>query len=203
MNKLLFWVAIVAILVATVCGIKLSNIKEDYKRLQQNQQALLCDVETYKTKNDEWAATTKILELEVSELRTARTKDAAKIKELGIRLRHAESYAKSVTHLRSSTTLPLRDTIIVHDTMKIFRSEQPNNQLHGIIHNDSITYAIESIDTIYQIVHRVPRRFLFFRFGTKAIHQDVWTSNANSKIVYTEYIELEPRNKRAKRNKKR
>jgi hypothetical protein len=203
MNKLLFWLATAASLIATVLAIRISSIKSQYEKLEQNQQALLEDVEVYKTQNSEWAASTKILELELRELRSARKEDAKKIKELGIRLRHAESFSKSIAHHSSSTTLPLRDTVIVHDTVKVFQSQQPHDQLYGIIHNDSVTYRLEHTDTIYQVVHRVPRKFLFLRFGTKAIEQDVWTSNPNTKIVYTEYIELETRNKRLRKTKKR
>ena len=32
--------------------------------------------------------------------------------------------------------------------------------------------------------------FLFFRFGTKGIRQEVWSSNPHTRLVYSEYIEL-------------
>lgn len=202
MNKLLFVVAIAATITAIVCGIELSNMTRENNRLERNQQALLSDVETYRTRADEWAASTEVLELKVNELRKARSDDAKKIRELSIRLRDTESYAKSIAQHSSSTTLPLRDSIIVHDTVRIFHHDNSHTTIDGVIRNDSISYSSQSIDTIYQVVHRVPRRFLFFRFGTKAIYQDVWTSNPDTKIVYTEYIELEKRQKRRKRDKK-
>jgi hypothetical protein len=72
-----------------------------------------------------------------------------------------------------------------------------------VLTSDSLYVDIEQRDTIYQVVHRVPRRFLFFRFGTKAIRQDVWTSNPNSEIVYTEYIELEKPRREPRRRRRR
>ena len=202
MNRVLFIVATVATTIAILLGVKLHNMTAERERLERNQRALLSDVETYKTRADKWAATAEVLELTISELRQARAEDTKRIKELGIRLREVESYACSVTQKRGVATLPLRDTIIIRDTVKLFSSGRGHTELSGMVHNDSITYHFTSTDTIYQVVRRVPRRFLFFRYGTKAINQDVWTSNPSTKVVYTEFIEIE-KPKPAKRRKRR
>lgn len=192
-----------ATVIAILLGVKLHQTSKEQERLERNQRALLSDVECYKTRADKWAATAEVLELKVSELRQARAEDTKRIKELGIRLREVESYAMSVTQKRGGATLPLRDTVIIRDTVKIFSSERGHTELNGMVRNDSITYHFESVDTIYQVVRRVPHRFLFFRYGTKAIHQDVWTSNPTTKVVYTEYIEIEePKRERGHRRRK-
>ena len=191
-----------ATIIAILLGVKLHNITAEHERLERNQRALLSKVATYKTRADEWAATAEVLELKLSELRQARREDAKRIKELGIRLREVESYARSVTQKRGGATLPLRDTVIIRDTVKIFSSGRGHSEFSGMVRNDSITYYFTSTDTIYQVVRRVPRRFLFFRYGTKAIHQDVWTSNPSTKVIYTEYIELK-KPTRTKRRKRR
>ena len=202
MTRILFMVATMATVIAILLGVKLHQTSKEQERLERNQRALLSDVECYKTRADKWAATAEVLELKVSELRQARAEDTKRIKELGIRLREVENYAMSVTQKRGGATLPLRDTVIIRDTVKIFSSERGHTELSGMVRNDSITYHFTSSDTIYQVVRRVPRRFLFFRYGTKAIHQDVWTSNPTTKVIYTEYIELE-KPTRAKRRRRR
>ena len=63
-------------------------------------------------------------------------------------------------------------------------------KVRGVICRDSIHCEIHSTDTLTQIVHRVPRRFLFFRWGTKAIRQEITSSNPHTRIVYSEYIRL-------------
>ena len=192
-----------ATVIAILLGVKLHQTSKEQERLERNHRALLSDVECYKTRADKWAATAEVLELKVSELRQARAEDTKRIKELGIRLREVENYAMSVTQKRGGATLPLRDTVIIRDTVKIFSSERGHTELNGMVRNDSITYHFESVDTIYQVVRRVPHRFLFFRYGTKAIHQDVWTSNPTTKVVYTEYIEIEePKRERRHRRRK-
>lgn len=63
--------------------------------------------------------------------------------------------------------------------------------IKGIVTNDSVACSIESVDTSIQVVHRVPKKNLFFRCGTKEIRQDIMSSNPHTKIVYTEYVQLE------------
>lgn len=73
---------------------------------------------------------------------------------------------------------------------KFFRWSDRHVSVDGIIRTDSVSCHVISIDTLRQIVHRVPRRFLFIRWGTKAIRQEVVSSNPHTDIIYTEYIEF-------------
>jgi hypothetical protein len=79
---------------------------------------------------------------------------------------------------------------------KVFRWADQHVSVDGIIRDDSVSCHVTSIDTLQQIVHRVPRRFLFIRWGTKAIRQEVVSSNPHTRITYTEYIELKGRNRK-------
>ena len=69
-------------------------------------------------------------------------------------------------------------------------------QVEGAIRGEEVECKIESVDTLHQIVHRVPHRFWFIRYGTKAIRQEVVSSTPHTRIVYTEYIELPKRRKK-------
>lgn len=73
---------------------------------------------------------------------------------------------------------------------KVFRWSDRHVSVNGMIRADSVSCHVESVDTLQQVVHRVPRRFLFIRWGTKAVRQEVVSSNPHTNIVYTEYIEL-------------
>jgi hypothetical protein len=37
----------------------------------------------------------------------------------------------------------------------------------------------------------VPKRFLFFKYGCKGIRQEILSKNPHSRIVYSQYIEIE------------
>lgn len=117
----------------------------------------------------------------------------------GIKLRRVESTAKTATATVVELRAKLRDTAIVRETpagaavidsMRTFRWRDPWVTVEGLIERDSVACRVESIDTLRQVVHRVPRRFLFIRWGTKAIRQEVMSSNPHTRIVYTEYIEF-------------
>lgn len=63
-------------------------------------------------------------------------------------------------------------------------------KISGVIDSGKVNLSVNTTDTILQIVHRVPKRFLFFRFGCKAIRQEIVSKNPYNRIVYSEYIEL-------------
>jgi hypothetical protein len=187
-----------------VCGLMLQHTRGELRRLEQNVESLMGDVEHYKTRAEKSAASVAILELKIEEFKRMQSRDAEQIRSLGIRLRRTESFAKSVTATTSSLSIALRDSIVERDTVKIFDTTQGGTTLSGRVASDSLSISIKQRDTLYQVVHRVPRKFLFLRFGTKAIHQDVWTSNPLSEVVYTEYIELSKREKtKRKRGRRR
>ena len=74
------------------------------------------------------------------------------------------------------------------DTVRSFRWRDPWVTVEGRIRGDSVACRVESVDTLRQVVHRVPRRFLFIRFGTKAVRQEIVSSNPHTRIVYAEYV---------------
>lgn len=201
MKKILLWVAAIATIVAVVCGVVISRLIEENGRLERNQRALMGEVQLYRTENDRSAASIEALELTVAEFREVHERDAKEIESLGIRLRRAESYAKSAMITTIVDTIVVRDTVVVRDSLpesyRYFAAADAWSRVEGILYGDSLSYAVHSVDTLHQVIHRVPRKFWFIRYGTKAIRQEVWSSNPNTELVYTEYIEL-PRRKRSR-----
>jgi hypothetical protein len=200
MRKFLLWVAVVALILVAICGCALGYLIKENARLCGNQHALIEGVEFYRTESGRSAASVEVLQLELAEFRSLREQDAEEIASLGIRLRRAESYAKSVAMTTLTDTVIVRDTVVVRDTVTMparhFAGEDAWSRVEGILFGDSLHYAIRTTDTLHQVVHRVPRKFLFIPYGTKAIRQEVWSSNPNTELIYTEYIELPRRKKR-------
>ena len=200
MRKFLLWVTVVALILVAICGVALGYFIKENARLRGNQHALIEGVEFYRTESGRSAASVEVLQLELAEFRSLREQDAEEIASLGIRLRRAESYAKSVAMTTLTDTVIVRDTVVVRDTVTMparhFAGEDAWSRVEGILFGDSLHYAIRTTDTLHQVVHRVPRKFLFIPYGTKAIRQEVWSSNPNTELIYTEYIELPRRKKR-------
>ena len=209
---LLIYSAIITLLL--VGGVAwLSHSLSENRRLHKNQEALASEIEHYVTESNEAVATIQSLELRLAEFRTIRARDAERIREMGIALRRVESTSTVSSTTTVTLEAPLRDTTLVRtdlyariaeklgeppllDRAKAFQWRDNWVTVEGIIRNNEVECKVESVDTLYQVVHRVPHKFLFFRFGTKAIRQEIVSSNPHTRIVYAEYIELPKRRKK-------
>lgn len=187
-------------LLATVAACwAVNRYRTENKRLVQNQEALATEVVHYRTRLGEEAASAQALRLRCAEFEQLRAADAAHIRRLGIRIRRLEAAAKAVTRSEVAVSAPLRDTVVVrlrdtvrvHDTLRLFRWRDAWVEVEGEVAADSVRCRVASTDTLRQIVHRVPRRFLFIRWGTKAIRQEILSSNPHTRIVYSDYVRIE------------
>lgn len=176
----------------------LRHYRTEIARLQQNQTALTTQITYHRTRSDAEAATTQALRLRCSEYERLRADDARRIRELGIKIRRLEAAATLVAEQNAEITAPLHDTVLVRrcdtlllrDTIRFFRWNDAWCRVEGAVLPDSVCCRIESADTLRQVIHRVPRRFLFIRWGTKAIRQEIVPANPHTRIVYAEYVQL-------------
>lgn len=194
-------------LLATAAAVLLyRHYHGENRRLTQNQEALSSDLAHYRTRAGEEAAAAQVLRLRCAEFERLRSRDAKEIRRLGIRLRRLEATARTATASALDIRTPLRDSLVVRrdssgplcssvrprlDTLRTFRWSDPWTSVEGVVRRDSVLCRIRSVDTLRQIVHRIPRRFLFIRWGTRALRQEIVSSNPHTRIVYAEYIRLE------------
>ncbi|WP_302605923.1 DUF6549 family protein [uncultured Alistipes sp.] len=192
MNRflLLYALCATALLVAYV-----RDSRREIRRLTENQAVLGSEAAAYHTQLGEAAASAQVLRLRCAEFERLRAEDAERIRRLGIRLRRTEAAARSATQTRLALEAPLRDTVFlrdtIRDTVRTFRWHDPWVAVEGTIARDSVHCRVASTDTLHQIVHRIPRRFLFIRWGTKALRQEIVSSNPHTRIVHTEYVKIE------------
>ena len=191
---LLIAIGILAIACAFLWG-GLEYERGEASRLMENQAALLDEVKFYQTERGKSAASVQALTLSKNELE----KNFQLVEELGLNVKRLQSMSHTGTssHIdvhtetRDSLIYEVRDSIVYVDTLKLFAwSDPPWVSVRGAIHDGNVDLDVQSRDTLVQIVHRVPKRFLFFRYGTKAIRQEVVSKNPHTRIVYSEYIEL-------------
>lgn len=194
MKKYLFIYAALTTAVIIIGG---KFLISEQRRLQNNNHSLLQRVEYYRTSADESVASVQTLRLKVGEYEELLAADAEKIRAMGVKLRRLESASKSVVATDVAIKAPLRDTVFIRDTLRqidtlrLFRWNDSWVTVDGVISADSVECRVQSVDTLHQIVHRIPRRFLFIKYGTKALRQEIISSNPHSKIVFSEYIKIE------------
>ncbi len=175
------------------------NQRFEIQRLTQNQQALSAETIRYRNLLDEEVVSTQALRLRCAEFEHLRAVDAQRIRSLGIKLRRMESMATTAsvssidirTPIRDTVVVRIRDTLLVRDTVRLFRWADRWVTVEGLLTADSVSCHVTSIDTLRQIVHRIPRRFLFFRWGTKAIRQEIVSTNPHTRIIYADCIKIE------------
>lgn len=196
MKKYLF---MYAVLTTALLVIGHRHYRAENGRLKQNLTAQASHTELFRNRLGEAAAQSQTLRLRIAEYERLRADDAARIRTLGIRLRRLEAAAKAVTAtaaelhapLHDTVVVRLRDTLVLRDTVRLFRWHDAWVRIEGEIAADSVFCRVESVDTLHQTVYRIPRRFLFIRWGTKALRQEISSSNPHTRIVAAEYVKIE------------
>lgn len=165
--------------------------RREVARLEETQRALSEEVARYTTRLGDSAVSCRVLRLRCREFEALRARDAAEIRSLGIRLKRAEAVAHTNLSTAVAVAAPLRDTVRLYDTVRLFRWRDPWVEVTGEVVRDSMHCWVQSVDTLLQVIHRVPRRFWFIRWGTKAIRQEIVSKNPHTRVVYAEYVALE------------
>lgn len=171
-----------------------ANLRYKANRLESNQEALMEGVRQYKVRDSLSAASVRVLEVERDELRRSFADMAALAEDAQIKLRRVESLAQASVNLEHQFTTPARDTLFVRDSVLVsaiaLYHRTPHIELLGMIEQGEFAGTIRTFDTLTQIVHRVPRKFLFIRYGTKELRQEVISSNPDATIEYARYLKV-------------
>lgn len=183
------------------------NMKADRDRLKENQNILLHKgtVEFKQTNTGLSQASVPALTLRSSEFRQSGDTLLQVAKSAGIktsRITEAAT-ASTTTYVKFKTRV---FQTIVHDTVRdtVTRSlttllpsrqlqlswNDPWISLSGTITDSIFHGSITSVDTLDIIVHRVPKRFLFFRFGCKQVRLDVVSRNPHTQLTYARFLQL-------------
>jgi len=193
MKKYLFGVILIMGIIIIAQIFMLKNIKAEKNRFEANQAVLLADTaEYYKAKNGQLAAYVERLELTKRELVQYCGELKNEVKNLKIKLRDVKSITNISTEIQIEPIepIPLRNVLPISDSIKRFDWQDKWAKISGTIQHDSINPRFETIVPLIQIVHRIPKKFLGIRIGTKGIGQTITTSNPYAKIIFERYIEL-------------
>ena len=179
-----------------------SDMKADRDRLKENQILLLHngEVEIKQTNTGSSQASVPALTLRPSEFRRSgdtllRTAKAAGIK--ASRISEAAT-AATTTHVdfdarvfRTVVHDTLRDTVLCPASpLPALSWNDPWVSLSGTIADSIFHGSLTSNDTLDIIVHRVPKRFLFFRFGCRQVRMDIISRNPHTRLTYARYLQL-------------
>lgn len=191
-----FLLIAVAILLGT-CAVlwrHTGKITRERDRYRQNSEALLSDMERIRIDSNRMAVDVKTLRLSVSEFERYREEDAKLIKKLGIRIRNLEAAAKHRISVEADITSPVKDSVIVRDTVlvpaKTVEMVNPHIEFRGMIVDSVLRAKVRVPVTLNQIVWvEYKRRWIFWK-RIKAIHQTIVSDNPYVQIEYSDYIKI-------------
>ncbi len=191
MKRILIYISIILIGGIIILWGQNKSLREENNRLSANSETLLSQVDIYKNSLGQSVAHVGKLELQLKELKIYNERLLKTVSDMGIKLRRTQSLSLTSIESKFTFSVPL---ITNADTpgvpVRSFIWNNPWNRVEGYIRNDSIACSVKHIDTLNQVVYRVPHKFLFLRWGTKAIRQAVSLADTSSTIVYSEYIVL-------------
>lgn len=204
MKRLLRYLTALLLAVALTAAVwALIKSRKEARRLSENYSALaqlsgeLCD------SLESSRLSIARLRMTLGELEEYRADAAAEIERLGVRLRRAESLTKVVSAVEVDTTLHHTPSVTVDSTLHHTFTPILSDSLFvlgwrdGWVQLDVTSRPSEShisftsCDTLFQVVHRVPYRWWIFSWGTKALRQEIRSSNPHTRLVYAEYIQIE------------
>ena len=195
--------AFVVLIVALAFFVQLYlDTAADRDRIKQNQSLLLHNgtVEISETGTGNSHASAPALMLRTSEFKESGDTLAKVARQIGIKPSRISEAATASTFTAADITAPVwhtTDTAIVPtdslhrpDSLVCFSWHDSWVSLSGCVSDSLFRGYVSSLDTLDIIIHRVPRRFLFFRFGCKQVRMDIISRNPHTRLTYARYYQL-------------
>ena len=184
---------IILIIIIFFLSRSLHRQRQENNRLSSNQTALFQDISYYRTRDSLSAAGVEKLTLTKKELEQNCEALARDIKDLKIKLKRVQSVSQASIETEHIIRTVVRDSLIVRDrvdTLQCIDYHDNYLTLSGCIEHNHFSGHIMSRDTLLQVIHRVPHRWWFIKWGTKAVRQEIVSKNPHTHVVYSRYIEL-------------
>lgn len=172
------------------------------ERTRENQDVLLHNgrVEIGRTQSGRPRASVQAITLKTSDLK-CNPDSLLAVNKKELKIKNSRIMAAATTSTTTQVDVKAAIRPVPHDTCSRILSgsyrppdvsqvswSDPWITLRGEIEGDSMQVHIESRDTIQMIVHRVPKKFLFFRYGTKGVRMEVVGQNPHSRLSYPRII---------------
>lgn len=196
MSKYLAGGCILLAMALLALGNLYDEARKEKTRLAANQEALMADVTFYKTSAGDNAAKVKRIELTKNEFEKQCAELTQEVERLGIKTKRLQSVISTNTKTEATIKTVVRDSIVFRDrerppdTLRCFDYADLYLTLNGCINKDTAIVNYQNVDSLIHVVHRVPKKFLFFKWGCKAIEMEVVSKNPNTKLTYSRFIEF-------------
>ena len=180
-------------------------LRGESERTKENQDVLLHNgrVEIGRTQSGRPRASVQAITLKTSDLKR-RPDSLLAVNKKELKIKNSRIMAAATTSTTTQVDVKAAIRPVPHDTCSRILSgsyrppdvsqvswSDPWITLRGEIEGDSMQVHIESRDTLQMVVHRIPKKFLFFRYGTKGVRMDVVSQNPHTQLSYPKIILLD------------
>ena len=170
-------IAFLLMLIGLTISIKsCSSLRKDKERLENNQDVLIKENTKFKTKDGLNVSKINALTLNLSSTKEYYSNLIKEAEKAGLA-------AKRVTSITEVGT-------VTKDTLKCFDYKDNFFTINGCLKKDSLSINYSNQDSLIQFVSIVPKKWLFFTWGTKAIQQTIISKNPKTTFIYQKYIEI-------------
>lgn len=166
------------------------NLSREKDRLENNQDILIKENTLFKTKDRLNATEINALTLDIASTKEYYKSLVIQAKQAGIEEGRINSITVVGSITKDTIRLKVRDTIYLQDTLKCFDYKDKFFTIDGCLKRDSVRINYSNRDSLIQVVSRVPKKWWFFKWGTKAIRQTIISSNPKTEFNYQKYIEI-------------
>lgn len=182
-------IMVVSILLLMYANRKLRN---EVRRNRENVETLQEGIVRYRTSDSLNAISVGRLALTKREMKEREADLLHQVEKLNIKVRRLNAVLETHSEAKAEIITILKDSVINDTTvLKCLKYNDNYFSIDACIHKDTLQGSLRYTDTLIQVLHRIPRKFWFIRWGTKAVKQDAYFANPNAIINYSRYIEIE------------
>lgn len=180
LQRTILYATIVVITLGVISKLvdKIQEQRAEIDRLDRTVSALSASEVQYKTKLGDAAVKRQALEMSQKELKKANADLHKEISALNVRVKDALSASRTITKTVIVETVKA-DTI---NNIPTARYSDPWNTIQSETRGDSTKLSYTGTDSIVGVVSVKRKKFLFFRWGVKAIEYDLSNKNPKTKI---------------------
>lgn len=193
-TKIILSFSIVILILAATCGVlkhRADKLKAEKSRIEQNQKALLTDVERYVTKDSMNGLRIEALVFSEKELKKYAGDLTARLEERNIRIKDLESALATHSTMKIDTFVMVKDSIVRDTLYKCIRYHDKWNDLDVCHDGRRAQIMMEVRDSLTVLVSvNYTKKFLWWKWKPQGSLVDILNENDkvridNAKIITT------------------
>ncbi|MDR2011422.1 MAG: hypothetical protein LBQ22_13160 [Bacteroidales bacterium] len=189
---------IILIVIIIICFLIIGRLiytrRKEKVRYDENMNVLFLQNYSLETRNGQLANQVKTLRLTVDEFEKYVPELKSEIHNLKIKLKRVESISQITTKITDTIKVPIKDTVILTDSLKTFSYNDEFTNISGKIFTDSLDLSYSVFDSIIQVVHKGKYQkwhYALNPFRKRPLVQTITTKNPNTTILYNRHIVIE------------